>query len=151
MPVLRLALVALACALALAVPVPVQAKSKHFASEGGVAIAGHDPVAYFSQGRAAAGDAGHALRWRGVTWYFASAENRASFEMNPAGYAPQFGGWCPVALAEGRLAAGDPDLFRIRAGKLYLLETPQAASRFDAGDGRILDAAEGAWKAIPRK
>ncbi|MEI4486959.1 YHS domain-containing (seleno)protein [Frigidibacter sp. MR17.14] len=144
-------LAALVCALSLSLAVPALAKSKHYAATGGVAIGGYDPVAYFSQSVAQPGDAGHAVRWRGVTWYFATPENRQAFEMNPAGFAPQFGGWCPVALAAGRLAAGDPDLFRILDGKLYLLETPEAAQVFEATAPETIGKAAAGWKAIPRK
>lgn len=146
---LRLALAALLCALALSFP--ALAKGKQYAAEGGVAIGGHDPVAYFTEGGPTAGDAAQALSWRGVTWYFDSMENRQAFEMNPAGYAPQFGGWCPVALAHGALVAGDPDLFRVRNGKLYLFETAEAANQFDLAAPALIDKAITGWKTIPRK
>jgi hypothetical protein len=37
-----------------------------------------------------------------VTWHFASAENKALFEANPAQYAPAHGGWCAGGASKGK-------------------------------------------------
>src|SRR5262245_14173420 len=85
-----------------------------------LALDGHDPVAYFSTARPAKGTAEHSLTWNGATWRFASAENKAAFEKEPAKYAPQYGGYCAWAVSEGYTAKGDPAVWRIVDGKLYL-------------------------------
>ena len=68
---------------ALAIPVagtilrPAFANEPEIFAPGGVAIAGYDPVAYFTDGKPVPGEMDHALMWRGATWYFASAKGRA--------------------------------------------------------------------------
>jgi YHS domain-containing protein len=102
-------------ALASASPAPSVS-----ATEDGVAIGGHDPVAYFTEGRPVAGSSNFTLRWNGATWRFASAASRARFEGNPEAYAPAFGGYCAWAISQNYIAPGDPLVWRIVDGRLYL-------------------------------
>ena len=103
---------------------PALAQSKTYpavyAAADGLAFSGHDPVAYFTRNQPVAGDAAITLNWNGATWRFATAEHRAMFEANPQAYAPQFGGYCAWAASQGYIAPGDPTLWRIVDGRLYL-------------------------------
>lgn len=87
---------------------------------GGVAVAGHDPVAYFTEGRPVAGQKSIALSHNGAQWWFASEANREAFRRAPERYAPQFGGYCAWAVSQGYTAPIDPRAWTIREGKLYL-------------------------------
>ena len=87
---------------------------------GNGAIDGYDPVAYFREGRAVAGDPDHTHTWNGATWRFASDENRAAFAAEPERYAPAFGGYCAFAVANGYTAKSDPEAFSIVENALYL-------------------------------
>lgn len=102
----------------MAVPTVLAAQAVF--SEDGVAIRGTDPVAYFTEGRPVEGSAEHAAEWNGATWHFASAENRETFLADPEAYAPQFGGFCAWAVAEGYTASIDPEAWAIVDGRLYL-------------------------------
>ena len=84
------------------------------------AMHGHDPVAYFTDGKPVKGSAEFTATYKGVTWRFASAENRDRFKADPAAYAPQYGGYCAYAAARGYFADADPAAWRIEGGKLYL-------------------------------
>ena len=86
----------------------------------GVAVGGYDPVAYFTQGRAVAGRPEFAVKHLGAEWRFASEANLAAFTKAPAQYMPQYGGYCAYAVASGGLAQGDPTVWKIVGGKLYL-------------------------------
>lgn len=86
----------------------------------GTAVGGYDAVTYHTQGTAVPGDAAITLSYEGATWRFASAQNRVLFEANPDAYAPQYGGHCAWAAAQGYLAQGDPNVWRIVDGRLYL-------------------------------
>jgi YHS domain-containing protein len=97
---------------------------KVFVDESGFAIRGTDPVAYFEEGRPVAGDPGLAAEWQGATWLFASAANRDAFAANPERYAPQYGGYCAYAVAQGALATIDPEAWTIHEGRLYLNFSP---------------------------
>ena len=83
------------------------------------AVGGFDAVSYFS-GHPHVGSRDFVATYMGVEWRFASAENLATFEANPAAYAPQYGGYCAWAVAQGYTAKGDPNFWRIVDGKLYL-------------------------------
>ena len=52
-------------------------------SKNGIAIDGTDPVAYFTESRAVAGDPGITHEWSGVTWRFSSPGNRDAFSADP--------------------------------------------------------------------
>lgn len=89
-------------------------------SEGGIAIDGTDPVAYFSQGKPVAGNPDITHFWNGTTWRFSSEENRDLFAAAPEDYAPQYGGYCAYAVSEGYTAPTIPEAWKIVDGKLYL-------------------------------
>jgi hypothetical protein len=105
-------------AICTAVAGPVLAADVY--AERGVAIRGTDPVAYFTESRAVAGDPAITAEWGGATWRFASAANRDRFLADPAAVAPQYGGYCAWAVANGYTAETDPEAWRIVGGKLYL-------------------------------
>jgi YHS domain-containing protein len=74
----------------------------------GLAISGFDPVAYFTEGKALFGRAEFELNLEGSVWRFNNEGNRGAFEKNPEVYAPQFGGYDPVAIGRGRSVQGIP-------------------------------------------
>lgn len=86
----------------------------------GVALHGHDAVAYHTQGRAVRGTARFEHVWNGARWRFASAANRDAFAAAPDRYAPQFGGYCAWAVSRNYTADIDPDAFAVVDGKLYV-------------------------------
>lgn len=87
---------------------------------GDVAINGYDPVAYFTDAKPVLGNASLNSVFNGATWHFASAENKASFDAEPARFAPQFGGYCAYAVSKGYTAPTDPNAWTVHDGKLYL-------------------------------
>lgn len=86
----------------------------------GGAIKGYDAVAYHSEGIAKSGSRKFSYDWNGATWRFASAHNRDLFAADPQKYAPQYGGYCAWAMADGQFVGVDPKLWTIVEGKLYL-------------------------------
>ena len=111
-PTLGLALSALATLSAISKP-PINA------GRDGLAVKGHDVVAY-TMGAATKGDPRFEHRWNGAVFWFASAANRDRFAGAPEKYVPQFGGYCAYAVSRGYTADIDPQAFRIVDGKLYL-------------------------------
>ncbi len=112
--------------LALATPLiglpfraAMAASSEVFAT-GGVAIHGYDPVGYFDQSSPVEGSSSYQLKWMGAVWRFASADHMYAFEMNPHRFAPQYGGYCAYAMAQGAVATTVPDAWTVHDGKLYL-------------------------------
>jgi YHS domain-containing protein len=86
----------------------------------GVALKGHDPVAYFTGQKAVKGSARFTHEWMGARWQFVTAGNRDAFAANPEQYAPQFGGYCAWAVSRGYTADIDPEAWKIVDGELYL-------------------------------
>lgn len=104
----------------------------------GVALHGHDAVAYFTEGKAVPGAPRFELAWNGARWRFSSAANRDAFATAPERYAPQFGGYCAWAVSRNYTADIDPQAFAVVDGKLYVNYSTliQARWRLDR-DGNI--------------
>lgn len=81
---------------------------------------GYDPVSYYF-GTPVKGSENISSAFRGVTYYFANAANKKTFEADPAKYEPAFGGWCAWAMADdGSKVDVDPTNYKIVDGRVYL-------------------------------
>src|SRR5438874_4151114 len=89
-------------------------------TENGWAIKGYDPVAYFTTGKPTPGMAQFTTTYKGASYRFASAENRARFIAAPEKFVPQYGGYCAYAIALNQIADIEPDQWAIVNDKLYL-------------------------------
>ncbi len=114
----------------------------------GVAIRGFDPVAYFTDAKATKGNAQIFATYQGATFYFASTKNRGLFLKEPEKFLPAFGGFCAMGAALKKKFDGDPNLWRIVEGKLYL-NKDVPAERYWLKDvsGNITKANDG-WSSI---
>jgi YHS domain-containing protein len=101
-------------------PAQAQQSEIYANTSNGLAIGGYDPVAYFIDAAPLEGKAEFQVEWKGAPWRFASAENLALFEADPEAYAPQYGGWCAFAMAQGAFATTVPEAWSINDGKLHL-------------------------------
>lgn len=117
----------------------------------GLAIEGFDPVAYFVAGAARRGLPQWELRFEGTNWRFANEGNKAQFAAAPEVYAPRFGGYDPVDLAEGRAVAGSPTLWAIHDERLYLFSSEANRLAFASRPGATSAKAERAWPEIARQ
>jgi hypothetical protein len=86
----------------------------------GIAIAGYDPVSYFTETEPLSGRPEFEFIWGGVPWYFASAANRDVFMRSPEIYAPMFGGYGVMGLARGYLSEGNPRIYAVLQNRLFL-------------------------------
>jgi hypothetical protein len=114
----------------------------------GLAIHGFDPVAYFTDARAAIGREELELSLGGALWRFRNAGNRAAFAEYPDIYMPRFGGYDPMAVARGVAAVGHPHLWVIADDRLYLFHSIRAQSEFAADPNRAIAAAEARWAEV---
>lgn len=85
-----------------------------------VALKGHDPVSYFTDGKPEQGSAEFTFPFDDTTYWFKNAEHRAKFAADPEHYAPQFDGFCAVQLSRGHKVEADPEVWTINNGKLYV-------------------------------
>ena len=111
----------------------------------GTALGGYDAVAYHAQGQAVVGSEAITLSHQGAIWRFASEENRARFEANPQAYAPEYGGHCAWAMAQGYLAHGDPEVWRIIDGRLFLNANQSVNRRWLRDLDRFIVQADTNW------
>ena len=85
-----------------------------------IALKGYDPVAYLTKNQALKGRKEISAQHRGVTYWFASGENRKVFLASPEKYLPTYGGWCATAMAKGEKVEIDPANFKVTQRRLFL-------------------------------
>jgi len=118
--------------------------------ERGLALKGHDAVAYFTAHKPVPGVAAFSHRWHGVTWQFATAAHRDAFAATPERYAPQYGGYCAFAISRGLIADIDPQAWAIEGGRLYLNNNAFAHQLWDADRPGNIAAGDRNWPRVPK-
>lgn len=117
-----------------------------------VGIQGYDPVGYFKLNKAVKGKAALATTYEGVTYYFSSPANKDSFAKNPAGFEPQYGGWCAYAMgSSGEKVEINPETFKIVEGKLYLFYNAffnNTLKSWNKEEAQLKAKADSNWKKI---
>ncbi|MGL6210902.1 MAG: YHS domain-containing (seleno)protein [Paracoccaceae bacterium] len=117
----------------------------------GVILRGVDATSYANVGSPVAGLSEFTTERDGATYLFASAAARDSFVAGPEAFEPAFGGFCAVGAALGKKLDGDPSIFRIFEGKLYLFVSEDAAGVWDKDPAGTLAKANANWPAINDK
>jgi hypothetical protein len=154
LPLVRMTFVALVLALAGCAATSGHVTQKEPVPEinmqQGVALKGYDPVAYFSNHAPTKGTDQLTYSWRGLTWKFASAENRDAFAHTPEHYAPEFGGYCAFAISRGQIADIDPNSWAVVGDKLYLNNNPFAQEFWDQDRPGNIEAGNVNWPLVPK-
>ena len=112
----------------------------------GVMLKGHDVVAYFAQSKHALGSAQITSVYEGSTFRFASAENKALFDKEPAKYLPQYGGYCANGIVYGIPWGGDADSWIMQDGKLYIFGGQGSKDGFLVDIKKNTELADKYWK-----
>jgi YHS domain-containing protein len=120
-------------------------------NEAGLALQGYDAVAYFKAGAPTKGDAKFRARYEGATYQFANAENLKAFRANPAAFAPQFGGFCAMGVALDKKLDGDPNVWKVVDGKLYLNVNQDVSVAWNRNLAANIDTAVEKWPTIRNK
>jgi hypothetical protein len=111
----------------------------------GLAIGGYDPVAFYTDGKPVLGSASVELQYGGAIWRFSNAGNREAFAARPDVYMPQFGGYDPIGVSHGVAVAGNPSLWLIVGGRLFLFYDRRRQELFAANPERLVAEAERKW------
>lgn len=114
----------------------------------GVAIQGYDAVAYHQQQQAVKGSRSFTHAWRGVTWHFASAENRDRFAKSPEQFMPEFGGFCAYGVSRGYAVDIDPQAFAVVDGKLYLNYSKRVQNTWNQDRRGYIEKARANWPKV---
>ena len=141
----RLARLALAFAAALALAACQTFNTTSDGADANLMLRGHDPVAYFTDGKHVPGKPDIKADHEGVTYRFATAEHRDLFVGQPGKYAPQFGGFCANGIAYAIPWGGDPDTWAIIDGKLYIFGGEASRRYFMMDERQNLALANSYW------
>ena len=83
-------------------------------------VSGYDLVSYQTGEKPLRGNGNHLSVINGETYLFINEQNKKMFDRNPQKYLPGFGGYCAYGVSVGKKFVGDPDVWKIVDGKLYL-------------------------------
>ena len=115
------------------------------------AVQGYDVVSYQTGKRPVRGNGNFVAVHDGATYQFSSADNQQTFEKNPEKYIPAYGGYCAFGTSVGKKFIGDPEVWRVVDGKLYLnLDTSIQSEWLKDVPGRIRSA-DTNWRNIKDK
>lgn len=151
---LRLSMAATVLSLAVAT---ASHAGEQYVDGTGYAVSGYDVVSYFDLPQSVVGapqqspQKGHkdiTADYNGATFAFASAANRDRFLADPAAFAPQYDGHCAYGVAKGGKVPGNPNLWRIVDGKLYLNITKNVVGFWEEDIPGNISLAEGNWSGI---
>ena len=128
-----------------------------YVDETGYAVSGYDVVAYFGLDQSAVGteqpagvpgNSNITAEHNGATWAFSSEANRDAFLSDPAKYAPAFDGHCAYGVSKGGKVPGNPNLWRIVDGQLYLNITKNVVGFWEEDIPGNISLANGNWPGI---
>lgn len=108
------------------------------------ALGGYCPSSYLIDRKATKGDAKYQTKFRARVYFHASEERKAAFEKDPDKYLPRLDGLCTVALggSYGNKIPGDPQVFNIEDGKVYLFSSTRAWRAYTTDPPRYRMGAE---------
>jgi hypothetical protein len=114
----------------------------------GLAVHGHDVVAYFRGGAPELGSDKYAYAHKGGAYRFANQANLDAFKADPEKYVPAFGGFCAYGVAVGKKFDGDPRYWKIVDGRLYLNLNADIAAKWNEDIPGYVATANGKWSDI---
>ena len=134
----------------LAIALPAYAATSHTATST-TGVSGYDLVSYHTGEKPLRGNGNHLAEHNGVTYLFVNAENQRAFEADPDKFVPAFGGYCAFGVAVNKKFVGDPDVWKVVDGRLYLnLDTKIQGMWLEDIPGHI-KTANANWRTIRNK
>ena len=109
---------------------------------------GYDVVAYFTNGKPVKGDDRYSAEYKDVEWLFSSQKNLDLFKQNPDMYAPQYGGYCAWAVANGYTASGDPLQWSVVNDKLYLNYDAEIQTKWTKDRDSLIVSGDKNWPGV---
>ena len=114
-------------------------------------VQGYDLVSYHTEGKAVKGQGTNVVVVDGVTYLFASEENKDAFEKEPEKYLPAYGGYCAYGVAVGKKFVGDPEVWEIVDDRLYLNLNPDIQNKWKEDTPGHIVKADQNWPGIKDK
>jgi len=123
----------------------------------GIAIGGHDSVAYHTlarepQAAAQKGAKRFVVKYKGAKWNFADQASADKFAAEPEKYSPAYNGHCANALSLGKgLVRTDGTHWEILDDKLYLFYAANGRTRWMDGNWETYKVdADAAWAKLSK-
>ncbi len=116
--------------------------------DNGVILAGHDAVAYFTEGKPVEGNASITAVYNDAIYRFSSEENRNAFLKNPTKYAPAYGGFCAYGMTFGKKFEIDGKAFEVVDGVLYVNKNPDVYKAWKKDVPKHLKEANAEWPKV---
>ena len=113
-----------------------------------VILAGHDVVAYFTEGKPVEGRADITAVYNDAIYRFSSEANRDRFREAPGQYAPQYGGFCAYGMTFGKKFEVDGKAFEIVDGKLFVNKNLKVYEAWAEDVPKHIAEAESHWPQV---
>jgi YHS domain-containing protein len=113
-----------------------------------VILAGHDAIAYFTEGKPVLGSSEFTAQHDGAVYRFANAANRDRFRADPNKYAPAYGGYCALGTSFGKKFDVDGQAFEIVEGRMYVNKNLSVYNTWRKDIPNNIVKAEGQWPGI---
>ncbi|MGI9475499.1 MAG: YHS domain-containing (seleno)protein [Hyphomicrobiaceae bacterium] len=117
----------------------------------GLAVRGFDVVAYHTVGKPTQGSAKFAAKFGAATYRFSSKANLQAFKANPSKYVPAYGGFCAYGVSVNAKFDGDPQLWKLVGGRLYLNLNRDIQTAFNKDVSGAIKKADVVWPRIASK
>ena len=140
----------LAC-FAIAAPLRAADKVLVNVDKDGVALQGHDPVAFFTTKGPVKGKAELSSEYKGARYLFRNAQNKAAFDKEPAKYEPQFGGFCAYGVGRGAVVPIRIEAWQIVDGRLLMQKDTSIRDSFNEDPKGNLEKADARWPKLVDK
>lgn len=108
------------CCLSLVTNISIAQNQPVKSDDKRVALKGYDPVSYFTDKKPEQGIKEFTSEYDETVYWFKNADHRDQFSANPDKFAPQYDGFCAIALSKGKKVEADPLSWSIKNGKLYV-------------------------------
>jgi YHS domain-containing protein len=114
--------------------------------QGGLAIKGYDPVAYFILAKPVKGREEFSVEWNGARWLFMNRQHLEMFRQSPERYAPRYGGYCAWAVSHDHRADIEVDAWSIHGDRLYLNYSKNIRAKWSRNISRNIKMADENWR-----
>ncbi len=117
----------------------------------GISIQGYDPVAFFTEHKPVRGVQQFHSEYNGAKYFFASADDKAAFDKEPAKYEPQFGGYCAYGVSRGSRAPIKIEAWQIVNDRLLMQYDLDIKGEFNKDQQGTLKKADQNWPGLVDK
>ncbi len=108
-------------------------------------------VSYQTKNKAIKGDEKNKSVYGGWVYHFAGAQERELFISNPDLYLPQYDGYCPLGVSQGKKYPGDPNFFHVVSGKTYFFFNQKDKTTFMKNPQEGFTEADANWPVLATK